>query len=305
MSSSQPDCRTPEAKPPWLRVKAPGSPDFQSTKDLVERLGLNTVCREAMCPNIGECWAARTATFLILGNYCTRACRFCAVKKSGSAHIPPPDSREPERVARAVKELGLKHAVITSVTRDDLKDYGAAHFAATVRSIKSYSPACKVELLIPDFKGCRESLETVIASGVDLLNHNLETVPGLYAQVRPGADYLRSLSLLRQAKEILPELITKSGIMVGLGETKEEVWALMDDLRGSCVDIMTIGQYLRPSAAQTPVVRYVAPEEFAEHESVGLAKGFWFVESAPLVRSSYHAWKHSAAPLRTGFKRSV
>ena len=295
---SQADSLAGPAKPPWIKVRAPAQAGYQDTKALVERLSLHTVCREAMCPNIGECWAAHTATFLIMGRHCTRACRFCAVQKGLDHLLAEPDPEEPERLAQAVMELGLKHAVITSVTRDDLPDYGASHFAATVMAIKKLSPECKVELLIPDMRGCRSAIKTIVESGVDLLNHNLETVSRLYPQVRPEADYAQSLSVLKWAKEMSPHILTKSGIMVGLGETPPEVHALMEDLRGSDVDIITIGQYLRPSKAQTPIVRYVTPDEFKEFEKVAFEKGFKFVESGPLVRSSYHAWKHSEALIK-------
>jgi len=283
----------PIFKPSWLRVKAPGGTQYQHTKSLIDRLALHTVCREAHCPNVGECWAAKTATFMILGDNCTRYCNFCAVKKAPQ-ELAPPLTDEPQRVAEAVKTLELKHAVITSVTRDDLADFGAGHFAAVVREVKKLSPECRVELLIPDLQGSRKDLETIVKSGVDVLGHNLETVPRLYAHVRKGADYHRSLWVLAQAKEIRSQLVTKSGVMVGLGETYQEILNLMDDLRTNGVDILTIGQYLRPSPAQVPVVRYVPPEEFQEYAFIGRSKGFNFVEAGPLVRSSYRAWRHCA-----------
>jgi lipoic acid synthetase len=280
-------------KPPWLKVKAPGSPEYLETKELVKGLKLVTVCEEARCPNIGECWSHSTATFMIMGELCTRKCHFCAVKKGNSETLVPLDQDEPERVGQAVKQLGLRHAVITSVDRDDVADNGASHFRKTVLSVKRNAPECKIELLIPDLKGCAEDLATIVTSGIDVLNHNVETVPRLYKKVRPGAGYVRSLTILRRAKEFAPHIMTKSGIMVGLGEEKAEVLALMDDLRACNVDIMTIGQYLRPSERQLPVKEFVTPEVFKEYEAEGLKRGFKFIESGPLVRSSYHAWKHT------------
>jgi lipoyl synthase len=280
-------------KPPWLKVKAPGSPEYLETRSIVKRLRLTTVCEEAHCPNIGECWSHKTATFMVMGELCTRRCHFCAVKKGDNESLQPLDPMEPERVGRAVKELGLEHAVITSVDRDDYPDNGAQHFVKTVQAIRKHAPSCKVELLIPDLQGSRKDLETILNSGIDVLNHNLETVPRLYKKVRPEAGYIRSLTILRWSKEIAPRTFTKSGIMVGLGETKEEVYSLMDDLRDAGVDIMTIGQYLRPSQRQTPVRDFIPPEQFAAYERIGLSKGFRFVESAPFARSSYHAWKHT------------
>ena len=280
-------------KPRWLKVKAPGSPEFLNTKRVVKSKNLHTVCEEAHCPNIGECWSHRTATFMIMGELCTRRCHFCAVKKGDETTLQPLDAQEPERVGIAVKELGLAHAVITSVDRDDLSDNGAGHFARTIESIKKHSPECRIEVLIPDMQGNIEDLAIIMNAGVTILNHNVETVPRLYRKVRPYSGYIRSLSILRWAKEIDPMAKTKSGIMVGLGEGKDEVLKLMDDLRACNVDIMTIGQYLRPSQAQTPIRAYITPEEFKEYEEEGLKRGFSFVESGPLVRSSYHAWKHS------------
>ena len=280
-------------KPSWLKVKAPGSPEYLETKNIVKSLRLHTVCEEAHCPNIGECWSHSTATFMIMGDLCTRKCHFCAVKKGDSETLQPLDPLEPERVGRAVRDLKLKHAVITSVDRDDATDNGAGHFAKTVAAIRKHAPECKIELLIPDLQGSWKDLETIVKSGVDVLNHNIETIPRLYKKVRPGAGYIRSLTLLSTAKEINPSLITKSGIMVGLGESKEEVFQVMDDMRHHNIDIMTIGQYLRPSNRQLPVRAFVTPEEFKEFETVGLSKGFAFVESGALVRSSYHAWKHT------------
>ncbi|MCB0311173.1 MAG: lipoyl synthase, partial [Bdellovibrionales bacterium] len=232
-------------KPTWLKVKAPGSPEYLKTRDVVKGHQLHTVCEEARCPNIGECWSHRTATFMIMGDLCTRRCHFCSVKDGSAENLKPLDPLEPARVALAVKKLGLKHAVITSVDRDDVADYGAQHFASTVRLLHQHAPDCKVELLIPDMQGSREDLATIMASRVDVLNHNLETVPRLYRKIRPGAGYIRSLSILRWAKELAPGTLTKSGIMVGLGETETEIYQLMDDLLDAGVDIMTIGQYLR------------------------------------------------------------
>lgn len=282
-------------KPSWLKVKAPGSPKYLETKEIVKTMRLHTVCEEARCPNIGECWSHHTATFMIMGDLCTRKCHFCSVKKGDSDTLQPLDPLEPERVGRAVKELGLHHAVITSVDRDDSTDNGSSHFAKTVRAVQKHAPTCKIELLIPDLQGNRKDLETIVSSGINVLNHNVETVPRLYKKVRPGAGYIRSLSILGWAKEIDPRVMTKSGIMVGLGEQRSEVLALMDDLRHVGVDIMTIGQYLRPSERQLPVRQFITPEEFADYEREGLARGFKFVESGPLVRSSYHAWKHTSS----------
>lgn len=282
-------------KPSWLKVKAPGSPKYLETKEIVKTMRLHTVCEEARCPNIGECWSHHTATFMIMGDLCTRKCHFCSVKKGESDTLQPLDPLEPERVGRAVKELGLHHAVITSVDRDDSTDNGASHFAKTVRAIQKHAPTCKIELLIPDLQGNRKDLETIVSSGINVLNHNVETVPRLYKKVRPGAGYIRSLSILGWAKEVDSRIMTKSGIMVGLGEQRSEVLALMDDLRNVGVDIMTIGQYLRPSERQLPVRQFITPEEFADYEREGLARGFKFVESGPLVRSSYHAWKHTSS----------
>lgn len=282
----------PLRKPKWLKVQAPGSHDYIEVQKLVDSLKLHTVCKEARCPNIGECWGSRTATFLILGETCTRACSFCAVKHALGQTLPLPDATEPQKVGEAVKQLGLKHAVITSVTRDDLPDGGAEHYAKTVRAIHKEAPSCTVELLISDLLGSKVDLTTILEAGINILNHNLETVKRLYPRVRPQGDYQRSLNILRWAKEINPNLRTKSGIMVGLSETKEEVLSLMDDLRDIEVDIMTIGQYLRPSDQQLPVKEYITPQHFEEYKQEGLKRGFLFVESAPFVRSSYHAREH-------------
>lgn len=287
--------RNPEGlvKPSWLKVRAPGSPEFLETREIVKSLKLHTVCEEARCPNMGECWSNHTATFMIMGDLCTRKCHFCSVKKGDSDTLQPLDPMEPERVGRAVRDLKLKHAVVTSVDRDDHSDNGAGHFAKTVASIKKHAPDCKIELLIPDLQGSKKDLEIIVKSGINVLNHNVETVPRLYKKVRPGAGYIRSLTILRWAKEFDPSILTKSGIMVGLGEEKNEVLNLMDDLREMNIDIMTIGQYLRPSERQLPVREFVTPEEFEEYRVEGLKRGFKYVESGPLVRSSYHAWKHS------------
>jgi len=294
MAVEVPRNATTIVKPSWLKVRAPGSPEYLETKKIVKDLKLHTVCEEAMCPNIGECWSHHTATFMIMGELCTRKCHFCSVKKGTSETLVALDPNEPERVGVAVKELGLKHAVVTSVDRDDVADNGASHFLKTVASIRKHAPGCKVELLIPDLKGCRQDLETILSAKIDVLNHNIETVPRLYKKVRPGAGYIRSLSIHRWAKEIDPSAVTKSGIMVGLGETKDEVLRVMDDMRAVGIDVMTIGQYLRPSANQLPVRAFITPEEFKEYEEEGLKRGFRFVESGPFVRSSYHAWKHTA-----------
>lgn len=287
-------------KPSWLKARAPGSPEYLETREIVKTLRLHTVCEEARCPNIGECWSHHTATFMIMGDLCTRRCHFCSVKKGTSETLRPLDPFEPERVGLAVRDLKLQHAVITSVDRDDVLDNGASHFAKTVAAIRTHAPSCRIELLIPDLKGSLKDLATIVASGIDVLNHNVETVPRLYRKVRPGAGYIRSLTILREAKRLDPRILTKSGIMVGLGETRDEVLSLMDDLRASNVDIMTIGQYLRPSERQLPVKAFVTPEEFKDYETEGLARGFKFVESGPLVRSSYHAWKHTVdSPVAT------
>jgi lipoic acid synthetase len=255
-------------------------------RGLVERLRLHTVCQSARCPNIGECWSQRTATFMILGNTCTRNCRFCAVDCGKPA---APDPVEPERVASAAATLKLRHAVVTSVTRDDLPDGGAGVFAETIRAIHARVERCTVEVLIPDFRGSLEALKLVMSSRPEVLNHNVETVPRLYPLVRPQAVYERSIELLRRAKELAPKGLTKSGIMVGIGETSEEIVQVMQDLRHARCDILTIGQYLRPSTEHVPIERYYSPDEFAALRATGLAMGFSHVEAGPLVRSSYHA----------------
>jgi lipoic acid synthetase len=281
-------------KPSWLKVRAPGSPEYLETKKIVKELKLHTVCEEAQCPNIGECWSHHTATFMIMGELCTRKCHFCSVKKGTSETLVALDPLEPERVGLAIKELGLKHAVITSVDRDDVADNGAGHFLKTIQAVKKHAAGCKIELLIPDLKGSRPDLVTILSGKIDVLNHNIETVPRLYKKVRPGAEYERSLNIHRWAKEIDPGVTTKSGIMVGLGESKEEVLGVMDDMRAAGIDVMTIGQYLRPTQKQLPVRAFITPDEFKEYEVEGMKRGFRFVESGPFVRSSYHAWKHTA-----------
>jgi lipoic acid synthetase len=273
-------------KPAWLKVRAPGGPKYLRLKGLMREWNLHSVCEEAHCPNIGECWEDLTATFMILGDVCTRNCGYCAV-----THGRPQweDREEPERVGRAVGELGLEHVVITSVNRDDLADGGAAHFAATVGAIRRHAPGCRVELLIPDLQGNADALDTVIAAGPDILNHNTETVPRLYKVARHGGRYERTLDHFRRARRVAPGLLTKSGIILGLGEERDELVATLRDLREADVNILTLGQYLRPSAQHLPVARYYPPDEFRELGEIGRALGFAHVESGPLVRSSYHA----------------
>lgn len=273
-------------KPPWLRVRLPAGENHTTLKRLMRRKALHTVCEEAMCPNLAECWGRGTATFLILGNVCTRSCGFCAVKTGRPGAV---DRDEPARVAEAVVAMNLHHAVITSVNRDDLPDGGAAIFAETIRQIRARQPECTVEVLIPDFKGHRQALATVMAARPEILNHNVETVPRLYRQVRPQAKYARSLQVIRTAGELNPEVLTKSGIMVGLGETWDELLAVIADLREVGCDILTVGQYLRPTRTHLPVVRYYTPAEFEALKKASYAAGFRRVESGPLVRSSYHA----------------
>jgi len=267
----------------------PAGPGFLETRALVKELGLHTVCEEARCPNLGECWGHKTATFMLLGDTCTRNCGFCAVTHGRPLTIDPD---EPDRVARAVARLGLRHVVVTSVNRDDLPDGGAAHFAATAKAIKTLVPATRVEVLVPDFQGDQNAVRTVVESPIDILNHNLETVPRLYKRVRPGARYQRSLGLLAAARKVRPGCLTKAGLMLGLGESHDELRQVFGDLRAVDCDILTLGQYLRPSPAHLPVERYVPPEEFAALREQALATGFRHVESGPLVRSSYHAWAH-------------
>ena len=276
-----------QRKPAWIRVKAPGSRGYANTAEIVHSNRLHTVCEEAGCPNIGECWEKRHATMMIMGDTCTRACAFCNVKTG----LPGPlDPGEPESVARAVAALGLTHVVITSVDRDDLEDGGAAHFAATIRAVREAAPATTIEVLTPDFlKKGNSALETVIAAKPDVFNHNLETVPGLYLTIRPGARYFHSLRLLQRAKELDKTLFTKSGIMAGLGEKRNEVLQVMDDLRSADVDFLTIGQYLQPTRKHAAVDRFVEPAEFESYKSIASAKGFLMVASSPLTRSSYLA----------------
>ncbi|HTS76876.1 MAG TPA: lipoyl synthase [Bryobacteraceae bacterium] len=276
----------PNPRPAWLRAPAPVGENYRDLKQLVERLKLHTVCESAACPNVGDCWNRRTATFMILGNVCTRRCGFCAVQKGAPLAV---DYDEPRRVAEACAALGLKFAVITSVNRDDRKDGGAELFALTIRAIRERVPGCGVEVLVPDFQGSRAAMDIVLEAAPDVLNHNTETVPRLYRQVRLGARYKRSLDMLAYAKRSRPGIPTKSGLMLGLGETIDEVLAVMRDLRASNVEILTLGQYLRPSAKHLPILRYVTLEEFAELKRAGYEMGFAHVESGPLVRSSYHA----------------
>jgi lipoic acid synthetase len=273
-------------RPSWLRAPAPVGDNYRELKRLVTDLELHTVCESAACPNVGECWNRRTATFMILGNVCTRRCGFCAVQKGAPLAV---DYDEPRRVAEACAILGLKYAVITSVNRDDRKDGGAELFALTIEAIRERIPGCKVEVLVPDFQGSHAAMETVMNAQPDVLNHNTETVPRLYRQVRLGARYERSLEMLAYAKEIRPCVPAKSGLMLGLGETKDEVVQVMRDLRAHRVDILTLGQYLRPSQKHLPIIRYVPVEEFDELKRIGYEMGFGHVESGPLVRSSYHA----------------
>jgi lipoic acid synthetase len=273
-------------RPKWLRAPAPSGENYRDLKQLIERLRLHTVCESAACPNVGECWNQRTATFMMLGNVCTRRCGFCAVQKGPPL---PVDYDEPQRIAQAVAAMGLKFAVITSVNRDDREDGGAELFAMVVRAIRERVPGCGVEVLVPDFQGSRRAVETVMEAAPDVLNHNTETVPRLYRQVRLGARYDRSLDLLAYAKSLAPAAPTKSGLMLGLGERPGEVIEVMRDLRAHHVDLLTLGQYLRPSPKHLPIVRYVPPAEFDDFRRAGMEMGFAHVESGPLVRSSYHA----------------
>jgi lipoic acid synthetase len=275
-----------ERKPDWIRVKAPVLPSYVATREIVRANGLHTVCEEAGCPNIGECWEKKHATFMIMGDTCTRACAFCNVKTG----LPLPlDPAEPGHVAEATAKLGLAHVVITSVDRDDLADGGAAHFAAVIGAVRAHCPRTTIEVLTPDFLRKDGALEAVIAAKPDVFNHNLETVPSNYLTVRPGARYFASLHLLQRAKELDPSLFTKSGIMVGLGEERNEILQVMDDLRAADVDFLTVGQYLQPSRKHHPVMRYLPPEEFKALETVAYAKGFAMVSANPLTRSSHHA----------------
>ena len=292
-------------KPVWLRRRLPDAEALNKMRGLLRRHGLHTVCEGALCPNQGECFGRGTATFLILGNTCTRNCTFCAIPTQ--ERPPAPDPGEPERIARASRELGLKHVVVTSVTRDDLADGGAAHFAETVRALKRINPEITVEVLIPDFQGSAEALRIAVESGPDILNHNLETVPRLYPEVRPQADYGRSLLLLKRAKAMKPGKVTKSGLMLGLGEERDEILRVMEDLRKISCDLLTLGQYLQPSGKHHPVVRFVPPEEFEDYRQAGEKMGFQAVFAAPLVRSSFHAaeiFQKAISPQRSRRTRS-
>jgi lipoyl synthase len=282
---NRPDHPIPR-KPAWIRVKAPVSREYHETRKLMREHRLNTVCEEAACPNIGECWAMRHATVMILGSVCTRACAFCNVATGLPDRLDP---HEPAHVGEAVAALGLSHIVVTSVDRDDLPDGGAGHFAATIHAIHAAAPGTTIEVLTPDFLRKAGAAEIVVAAKPDVYNHNLETVPRLYPSIRPGARYFASLRLLQHVKELDPAIFTKSGLMVGLGESKEEVHQVMDDLRSAEVDFLTIGQYLQPTPKHAPIARFVAPEEFAALKAMALGKGFLMVASSPLTRSSYHA----------------
>jgi lipoic acid synthetase len=283
---------TNPARPKWLRAPAPAGATYHDVKGLVDRLRLHTVCESAACPNVGECWNQRAATFMMLGNVCTRRCGFCAVQKGAPL---PVDYDEPNRVAEAVAALGLNFAVITSVNRDDREDGGAELFAMVIRAIRARVEGCGVEVLVPDFQGSHAAVETVMEARPDVFNHNTETVPRLYRQVRLGARYERSLDVLAHAKKVAPQIPTKSGVMLGLGERNDEVAEVMRDLRAHHVNILTLGQYLRPSPKHLPIVRYVPPEEFDEFKRMGYEMGFTHVESGPLVRSSYHASNAAAS----------
>jgi lipoyl synthase len=282
----------PDRKPQWLKVKAPGGPNYIRLKHLMRELDLHSVCEEAHCPNVGECWHHGTATFMILGDVCTRNCAYCAI-----AHGRPPkyDIEEPARVAQAIAEMGLQHAVITSVDRDDLPDFGAYIFAETIRQIHDFVPGCSVEVLVPDFQGNETSIRAVLEAGPEIYNHNTETVPRLYRKARPGGRYPRVMEIFRLAKRVAPDIPTKTGMILGLGETIEEVIAVMGDLRAVGVDILTLGQYLRPSDNHIALDRYYTPDEFRHLYDVGMEMGFRHVESGPLVRSSYHAWEQVQA----------
>lgn len=278
--------QTARTKPDWIRVKAPTSREYASTRDLIREHKLNTVCEEAACPNIGECWSKKHATVMILGSVCTRACAFCNIKTGRPDLLDP---HEPDNLAAAVGKLGLSHVVITSVDRDDLEDGGASHFAKCIEKLRITAPNTTIEILTPDFRAKQGAIETVAKSRPDVYNHNIETVPRLYASIRPGTRYFHSLMLLKRVKEVDPSIFTKSGIMLGLGETKEEVLQVMDDLRAADVDFMTIGQYLQPTPNHAKVDRYVEPGEFEFYARMAKVKGFLMVSSSPLTRSSYHA----------------
>jgi lipoic acid synthetase len=283
-------------RPAWLKVRFFGGENYQDLKRIMRTLQLHTVCESARCPNQGECWEHRTATFMILGDVCTRACGFCAVTSGRPAGAP--DEEEPERVAQAIEQMNLKYAVVTSVNRDDQADGGSKIFARTITAIRARVADCKIEVLIPDFRGDEAALETVVAARPDVLNHNVETVPRLYRQVRPGAIYSRSLNLLAKAKRLAPSMPVKTGMMLGLGERREEVLQAMSELAAQGTDILTLGQYLQPTREHLPVVRFVHPQEFAEYKQLGERMGFRHVESGPLVRSSYHAFEQEQAAQR-------
>jgi lipoic acid synthetase len=283
--AARPDSPSPR-KPPWIRVKAPGSPEYHATRRLMRELDLHTVCEEAACPNIGECWKEKHATMMILGAVCTRACTFCNVATGRPDRLDP---HEPGRVGEAVAKLGLAHIVVTSVDRDDLDDGGAGHFARTIAAIRAAAPSTTIEVLVPDFLRKDGAIDAVVAARPDVVNHNLETVPRLYAEVRPGARYFASLRLLDEVKRLDPMMFTKSGMMVGLGEEKAEVLQVMDDLRAAGVDFLTIGQYLQPTPKHHPIARFVTPDEFESYRRQAEGKGFLMVSASPLTRSSYHA----------------
>lgn len=285
---SEKNLKKPLRIPPWLRIELPRDRNFSGTKDLLSDLHLNTVCQSAKCPNCWECFSRKVATFLIMGTVCTRNCAFCNITPGQTA---PLEADEPARVAEAARRLGLKHVVITSVTRDDLPDGGAAHFAATIRAVREIMPECTIEVLIPDFQGDWDALKVVLDAKPDILNHNVETVPTLYGRIRPKADYRQSLDLLAKSKELAPEIPTKSGIMVGLGETDTQIMTVLDDFAAISCDIVTIGQYMQPSREHPMVERYVTPQSFDEYAAAGTAKGIKNMFSAPLVRSSYLAEK--------------
>ena len=282
----------PARKPGWLKVKAPGGPNYLRLKQMMREMDLHTVCEEAHCPNVGECWEHGTATFMILGDVCTRNCAYCAV-----AHGRPPkfDAAEPERVGEAVAKMGLRHAVITSVDRDDLPDFGAWAFAETIRQIHAQVPGCSVEVLVPDFQGNPDSIRAVLEARPEIYNHNTETVPRLYKKARPGGRYKRVMEIFRLAKQIAPDIPTKTGMILGMSETIPEIIEVMKDLRAVDVDILTLGQYLRPSDSHIALDRYYTPDEFRHLYEVGMSMGFRHVESGPLVRSSYHAWEQVQA----------
>jgi lipoic acid synthetase len=280
---------TSRRHPEWIRVRVPAGEEYFATRAVIRERKLHTVCEEARCPNIAECWRHRTATIMLMGDRCTRNCAFCAVAHGRGA---PLDPNEPHRAAEAVEALGLRHVVVTSVNRDDLPDGGAAHFAATARAIKWAVRDCRVEVLVPDFRGDEGAVDTVVRAPIDVFNHNTETVPRLYRRARPGAQYGRSLAVLRRAKVQRPDVLSKTGLMLGLGEERPELEGVFKDLREVGCDIVTLGQYLAPSRTHLPVARYVAPEEFAELRGLALGLGFRHVEAGPLVRSSYHAWSH-------------